>query len=114
MKLKHFTINDLGEVVLVGPFSRGLSHPEVEAANKTEATSLLLRRAKLALSHFPRLVVKDGAFLLVSHNGESFVAESGTLERASSPLCVSHHASERDAMADRSFAYYASAEYRNA
>jgi len=112
--MKTYAIDDNGQVSEVSAFSRGLSLPEVQAANKTEATALLLKRAKAALNHRTRLEIRDGAFLLVTHNGESFVAESGTIARANSPLCVSHHATEREALADRSFAYYASPEYRTA
>lgn len=112
--MKTFTINSAGQVAEVSPLCRGLSSPEVQASNKTEATALLLSQAKAIINHRVRLEIRDGAFLLVTHNGAQFVAESGTLERANSPLCVAGHDTLRDALADRSFQYYASAAYRQA
>lgn len=115
MKTKTFTVTSEGEIREVSHFERGLNHPEVHAANKTDATKAILARACLMFRHgSPQLRIRDGAFLLVWHNGHEFIAESGTLARASSPLCVAGHKTERDALNDSSFAYYASAEYRNA
>lgn len=112
--MKHYTIDDAGNVSEVGPFSRGMSSPEVQARNKTEATAALLKIAKVVLAHSPRLVIRNGAFLLVHHNGDRFVAESGPLDLASSPLCLSGHSTEREALEKgASFAYYSSDEYQN-
>lgn len=115
MKTKTFTVTSEGEIREVSHFERGLNHPEVHAANKTDATKAILARACLMFRHgSPRLRVRDGAFLLVWHNGHEFIAESGTLERASAPLCIGGHKTERDALNDSSFAYYASEAYRSA
>lgn len=113
MKPKHWTIEN-GQVTLVPPFSRGLSSPEVEAHTKGEATAKLLSMAQNVLSFTPRVVIKNGAYLLIYSNGETLNADSGTFARTSIPLACASHATLDKALADSSFAYYASEEYRNA
>lgn len=110
--MKTYTISDSGLVSEVGHFSHGMSSPEVEAENKTAATAAFLLLAKKALSYSPRLVVRNGAFLFVYHNGKQFIAEAGDLARAHSPLCLSGHETEKQALSGASFDYYASDEYQ--
>lgn len=115
MKTKVYAISPDGDVHEVPHFGIGMYSSQVHAANKTEAAKLLLARAARMFEHgSPRLRIRDGAFLLVWHNGHEFIAESGTIDRANCPLCLAGYATERDALNDRSFAYYASEEYRSA
>jgi hypothetical protein len=109
MKSRYFELKD-GAVVECGV--GGTYGNAVLAANKTEATPLLLRKAELILKNRPTLRISNGAFLLVHHDGTAFCAESGTIDRAQFPLCLASHPTERQALADTTFAYYASESYR--
>ena len=113
MKAKHWTIQN-GEVTLVTPFARGLSRPEVEAQTKGEATKLLLSMLVQYAKASPSLRVKNGAFLLIFPNGRDWSAWSGTIDRASNPLCLASYPTELGAYGDKSFAYYSSEAYLNA
>jgi len=112
--LKKYAVNAAGEVYQLHPMDYGMRECEVFASTKSEATAQILKMARAALSYSPRIVIRDGAFLIVHHNGSEFIAEGGTVDRASSPLCISGHSTERDALENGgSFKYYASAEYRD-
>lgn len=108
---KYYDLKN-GEVVDRGPFATG--YQSVQAPNKTEATKYFLTLAEKALAHSPQLRIKNGAFLMVWHNGEKFVAESGPLDRANIPLCAAQYDTLEKALADSTFNYYASEDYQAA
>lgn len=111
MKNKIWTIQD-GQVVAVSPFARGLNAPEVEAATKGEATKALLAMLQQFASASPQLRIKNDAFLMIFPNGTDFSAWSGTVDRASNPLCLASYKTENEAWQDKSFAYYSSEAYK--
>ena len=114
MKPKHWRIEN-GAVVPCSAFD--VLRDSVPARTKAEATSALLARAeRIAAAGSPRLYVKNGAFLLITHSGSEFVAESGRLDRDQfprecHPLCTAGHATLDKAKADSAFAYYSGEEY---
>jgi len=114
MKTKNWRIEN-GTVVPCSAFD--VMRDSVPARTKGEALTLLLARAeRIAAAGSPRLYVKNGAFLLVTHNGAEFCAESGRLDREEyprlcHPLCCAGHATLEKAMADSSFAYYSGEDY---
>jgi hypothetical protein len=92
----------------------------VQASTKTEATQKLLAQLFHLGSRHTSLYVRNGAYLLVEPSREGgFNASSGSLDRAKEDgalfaLCQANHKTERDALADKSFAYYASDEFQKA
>ena len=114
MKTKNWRIEN-GAVVQCSAFD--VMRDSVPARTKAEATHALLARAeRIAAAGSPRLYVKNGAFLLITHNGTEFTAESGRLDRGDfprecHPLCTAGHATLEKAMADSSFAYYSGEDY---
>lgn len=110
MKTSTWTIDPQGNVAKVGVFN--FADFSVQCRTKSEATRLLLLRASAVLSNPPRLRIRNGAFLLISHNGSGFVCESGPLDRANCPLCISGAKSLADAEHGASFDYYSSDEYQ--
>ncbi len=115
MKLKYWTIQN-GEVTPVSPLSRGLSSPEIQAATKGEATQILLSLlARIANAPAPRLWVKNGAYCLAYHNGNTIVVEGGSTHprRANAdgslfPLVSGATDDMRNALKAASFDYYSS------
>ncbi len=113
MKQKYWTIEN-GQVTLVPPFSRGMSSPEVQASTKSEASAKLLTMAQKVLEFTPRIVIKNGAYLLIYSNGETLNADSGTFARTSIPLACETHKTIEQALESSSFKYYSSEDYRKA
>jgi hypothetical protein len=119
MKLKTYTINDQGEVCEVLAFSRGLSMPEVQAKTKSEASAKLLLQAKAALSEYPEVHIKDGAWALLMPVENGWVGSAGPIkERGEYPQQTScggaAKKTKKEALESCSFFYYASTEYREA
>lgn len=118
MKTKLWAINESGDIVPGNPF--GLDSFVIRARTKSEAAkSALLAYSNLVQFGRPILLHKDGAFLLLSHNGTAICAESGVLGREGDsgmvhPLCSASHKTMSEAVKDPSFAYYCSKEYRDA
>lgn len=115
-KTKKWTILN-GEIVPASIF--GLDSLIIEAKTKGEAQQKALQQLA-AIQYFggPILVVKNGAFLLLSHTGQHILAESGDLSRHGEsgkvhPLCTAHHANISNALMDPSFAYYSSEDYQS-
>jgi hypothetical protein len=111
---KHWRIEN-GQVVKCGPFDSLAG--AIRANTKAEAIALFLARADSILSNPPRVYVCNGAFLIVSHNGNGFTCESGVLSNSSTPKplqssCISAYDTLAAAIGDKTFAYYASEEYR--
>lgn len=109
--MKSYTIvRETGEIRECPKFS--VENVTVLARTKSDATRLFLKRFALMKDHTPSLVIGGGAFNLIHHNGQEFVAESGTIDRAAHPLCIAFHPSRLAAQGDQTFAYYSSDEYR--
>lgn len=115
--MKNFTINEAGQVVEASKF--GTDGFYVSANTKTEATTKLLLRARLAERYEPELYVKNGAYALIFPCGEGFSIDKGTLDRVDSQnrvrtLQCSYSPSIREAREDAQNNYYANAEYKAA
>jgi hypothetical protein len=124
MKTKTWTVDpQTGAVSLVGPFSHGLSPLEVKAATKGEATAkILARAARQAAAGGPRLFVRNGAFCLAIHNGETWSTQAGTThprnayqtgDREQFASCHGGtYADIRDAIKASGMDHYASGEFQ--
>ena len=116
MKLKKWTVQS-GKVVPASIF--GLDSYVVTAPTKAAAQEkMLLELERMRAFGGPLLVVKNGAFLLLSHCGTHVTAESGDLSRVSESgrvqsSCIGSHATLASALQDASFAYYSSPDYQN-
>ncbi len=116
MKHTHFRIQN-GSVVKCSPFD-SLSGA-IRANTKAEAIARFLARAETVLANPPSVYVCNGAFLILSPSSEGFTTESGTLPVQDSTVrrlnssCIATHKTLREAQTDKSFAYYASAEYQS-
>ncbi len=112
-RASHWKIEN-DAVVKCSPFDTHLH--TVEAYTKAQATALFITRAERMLKNPPRAYVWNGAYMLVSHNGSNFVAESGVFpiapKRECAALCTAHHATLAAAVCDATFAYYASEDYQ--
>jgi len=116
MKPKHWRIED-GAIVPCSPFD--VLRDSVQARTKAEALAIFLTRAQRMHENPPWVYVRNGALLLITHNGNAFIAESGALpadsENEMRPFhasCIAHHDTFSKAKDDASFAYYASADYQ--
>lgn len=119
MKLKTYCINNQGEVCEVSPFAHGFSLPEVKAATKGEAQKKLLLAAKAALSEYPEVHIKDGAWALLMPTENGWVGSAGPIkERGEYPQQTScggaAKRTKKEALESCSFHYYGSEEYRAA
>lgn len=122
MKTNHWTIDETtGAISKVGPFSRGLNPVEIEARTKGEATAkALARHARTVRAGGPRLLICNGAYLMLSSDGDGWAAETGTLHprRAMAsdgtqfPLCSGGAPTLREAIAKSSLNYYGSEEFQ--
>jgi len=110
MKTPAWTINQTGDITKVSTF--GYASHVVIAKTKSEAQRLFLNRTRLILENTPRLRIRNGAFLLISHDGYRFICESGPLDRAALPLCIGSADTLEKAEHGASFDYYASDEYQ--
>jgi hypothetical protein len=119
MKLKTFTIQN-GAIVEVGPFSHGLTRPEVQAKTKGEATALMLAEfAAMANADRPRLWVKNSGYCLVYHDGKGYSSEAGTIHparqnsdgSACSLTFAGTYDSAKTALKNSSFDYYSTEDF---
>ncbi len=110
MKAKHWHIEN-GQVTPCSPFY--IPSGSVTASTKAQATSLLLAQLEAIKQTSPRLVFRDGAWLMVWHNGHELVTESGYVNRVNRDgqavsLSIGHAETLAKAKEDKAFAYYAS------
>lgn len=108
-KQPHKWIIADGELKRSGPFE---DDAVVFANTKAEATRMVLERYKNMIDRRPLLFVRGNAFMLLSHDGRKFVAESGYLDRLDTAgqvhsLTIATHPTFNSALSDSTFAYYA-------
>jgi len=107
--MNHYRIES-GKVVPCSAFD--VLGDSVTASNKTKATEKLLTQLeKIKAFGGPQLRISGRAFLIIHHNGNHLVTESGTIDRPKSPLCIGGADTLANAEKDTSFAYYSSPDY---
>lgn len=106
--MKYYKLQD-GAVVETSRYD--VDPTTIKAVNKSTAEDKFLKMADNVLRNTPKFRFENGAFQLIWSNGTDFISESGVVTRGI-PLCTSFFKSERDALKDSTFTYYASDEYR--
>jgi hypothetical protein len=110
MKTPTWTVNSEGQVIKCDPFE--FSALTCSRSTKAEATAHFLARAKKMTEETPFLRIRNGAFLMVHHDGLFYVCESGPFDRANCPLCIGSASTKEQAEHGASFDYYASDDYQ--
>jgi hypothetical protein len=77
-----------------------------------EAQEAFLAMARNVLFNKPQIVIRNGAFLHIYHDGEKYCAESGPLDMCDFPPSCNRYDSREQALADPNFRDYATDEYQ--
>lgn len=108
-QIKRWTIKPVG---IVDDVSLYANEPlSIRADSKWQAEMTFLRMARNVLHVKPQLLVKNGAFVFVYHDGVDYCAEAGTLDDTVNTVVMPYD-TMAEALKDPSFEYFASEEYQ--
>jgi hypothetical protein len=106
---RRWTLKD-GKVVEISQYE--VAPLSIRAPYKQAAEVAFIRMARNVLFIKPRLILKNGAFLFVYHDGEKFCAESGPEDMAESPPSCNRYETLKEAQEDGDFKVYSSDQYQ--